>query len=116
MADTTNAMSSQYVVALANECETAKDIVEAYKKSASDVISQVQGILDGLKADYHGEGTIEFYAACQSNINQITSTLNSVCEAYGGEQGLFQSIHNQILVSDGSLAKTLNSTNQRFKK
>ena len=114
MADTFNAMGPQGKVALDQECTLASQKVNEYLEAALGVITQIEGVINGLKADYTGEGSLKFYEACNSNIEQMRSMVKDVCTAYAGEEGLFKSIEKQILTAQESLNKTLETTNARF--
>jgi uncharacterized protein YukE len=114
MADITQAMGPAGKVALGEECKTAKAKVEAFQGEAKGIVQQVEGVINGLRSDYSGEGAEVFYTACASNIQQINAMIDNICKAYAGDEGLFLSIHNQMLESAESLNKTLASTNQRF--
>ena len=114
MADITQAMGPAGKVALGEECKTAKAKVEAFQGEAKGIVQQVESVINGLRSDYSGEGAEAFYTACASNIQQIYAMIDNVCKADAGEEGLFLSIHKQMLEAEESLNKTLASTNQRF--
>ena len=114
MANITQAMGPEGKVALAEECKVAKQKVDDFQGAAKGIVQQVEGIINGLRSDYSGEGAEAFYTACASNIAQINAMIDNICNAYAGEEGLFLSIHNQLLEATESLNKTLASTNQRF--
>lgn len=114
MADISSAMGPERRVALDQECTNAIQKVEDFKQSVNGVISQIEGVINGLKSDYTGEGSVKFYEACQSNIEQMRTMVENICTAYAGPEGLFKSIENQILTANESLNKTLVSTNTKF--
>ena len=114
MADFTNPMGPEGKVALDRECDTAIQKVALFQEAANGIITQIQGVIDGLKTDYSGDGAEQFYVACNSNIEQMKAMVKNVCDAYAGEQGLFRSIENQILTAEESLNESLKNTNQRF--
>ena len=114
MSDVFSAMGPEGKVALDQECENARKKILEFQTAADGVISQIESVITGLRGDYSGTGAEKFYEACNANIEQMRNMLKNVCEAYGGEEGLFKSIENQILNAEESLEKTLESTNQQF--
>lgn len=114
MAEITNAMGPEGKVALNNECEIARTKIAEFQSAVNGIITQIEGVINGLKADYTGDGSVKFYDACDSNIVQMRNLVDNVCKAYGGEEGLFKSIESQILTAEESLNKTLENTNTRF--
>ena len=114
MVDITKAMGPEGKVALGEECKTAKQKVSDFQGAAKGIVQQVEGIINGLRSDYSGEGAEAFYTACASNIQQINTMIDNICNAYAGDEGLFLSIHNQMLEASESLNKTLAATNQKY--
>lgn len=115
MADISKAMGPEGKVALGTECLKAMTQMEDFRNAAKGLVQQVQGTVNGLRADYSGEGAEKFYAACESNIQQINAMIDNICNAYAAQEtGLFHSIHNQLLASEQSLNTTLATTNGQF--
>lgn len=114
MTDVSKAMGPNGKVALDNECSVAIQKVTEFKEAINGVIAQIEGVINGLKTDYSGEGADRFYDACRENIEQMKKMVDDVCNAYAGDDGLFRSIEKQILTATESLNKTLESTNQKF--
>ena len=80
MADISKAMGPEGKVALGTECLKAMTQMEDFRNAAKGLVQQVQGTVNGLRADYSGEGAEKFYAACESNIQQINAMIDNTDE------------------------------------